>query len=210
VPGKHTSYGLFPHKCFEEDAVSQGAQRIAGLDEAGRGPLAGPVVAAAVLFSEAPWPSKLRDSKLLSHGVREKVYEQIVRTADGYGIGVVEARVIDRVNILQATRLAMVKAYEQLSPKPDFLLIDGPIKLDLAVKQLSVIKGDLYSVSIAAAGIIAKVTRDRLMMELHRQYPMYGFDQHKGYPTSSHRQALKKHGPSPVHRFCFKGVGDSI
>ncbi len=207
--GKRTSYGLLPHSCFEEEAAAHGAQRIAGLDEAGRGPLAGPVVAAAVSFSQTTTPPPgVRDSKLLSPGVREKVCRQILETASGYGIGVVEPEMIDRINVLQATRLAMVKAFGQVTPRPDFLLIDGPITLDVDLPQLSIIKGDLYSLSVAAAGILAKVTRDRIMMELHLQYPMYGFDKHKGYPTKAHREALKKHGPSPVHRLCFKGVAD--
>lgn len=172
--------------------------------------MAGPVVAAAVLFSRTEWPPKLRDSKLLAPGVREKVCERITEMADGYGIGVIEPAVIDNVNILQATRMAMVAAYEQVFPQPDFLLIDGPIRLDLDVPQLSVIKGDVYSFSIAAASVLAKVTRDRLMLDLHRQYPMYGFDHHKGYPTKAHLEAIEAYGPSPVHRLSFKGVGGGL
>ncbi|MEW6349198.1 MAG: ribonuclease HII [Thermodesulfobacteriota bacterium] len=206
---RRTSYGLLPHRWFEEEAAERGAQRIAGLDEAGRGPLAGPVVAAAVLFSRTTTPPQgLRDSKLMSPAVREKICARILETASGYGIGMVEPEVIDRINILQATRMAMGMACDQVTPRPDFLLIDGPIRLDVAIPQLSIIKGDLYCASVSAAGILAKVTRDRIMMELHLQYPMYGFDQHKGYPTEGHREALRKHGPSPVHRLCFKGVKD--
>jgi ribonuclease HII len=191
---------------YEEEASSQGALRIAGIDEAGRGPLAGPVVAAAVVLPYADPIPDLNDSKLLRADQREALYHRIMEKARGVGFGVVPAATIDEINIFQATRVAMVMAVQDITPPPDYLLIDGPISLDLGTNQRPIIKGDRLSVSIAAAGILAKVTRDRLMMAFHDQYPQYGFDSHKGYATKAHKEALRRHGPSPVHRKCFRGV----
>jgi ribonuclease HII len=164
------------------------------------------VVAAAIVLSrDEPIPG-LHDSKLLTEGTREKLFDEIHRRAAAVGVGIVPPETIDRINILQATRLAMTRAVLQLQPHPDYLLIDGPISLDLDIPQQSIVKGDRLSVSVAAASIIAKVTRDRIMTDLHKQYPAYGFDKHKGYGTMAHKQAIRQYGPSPVHRLCFRGV----
>jgi len=195
-----------PSSRFEEEAAGLGARTIAGIDEAGRGPLAGPVVAAAVVLSPANPVHGLNDSKLLTAAGRERLYHQIHERASSVGIGIVSSDVIDEINILQATLLAMIHAVGELAPPPDYLLIDGPLSLRLEVPQRAIIKGDRLSFSIAAAGIVAKVTRDRIMMELHERYPVYGFDRHKGYPTTTHREAILRHGPCPVHRRSFRGV----
>jgi ribonuclease HII len=195
-----------PTRSFEEQAERSGARRVAGIDEAGRGPLAGSVVAAAVILSPGIHIKNLNDSKLLSPLVREKLFTEIMSKAESVGVGIVSHKTIDEINILQATRLAMKRAVESISPPPDFLLIDGPISLETAVTQMSIVKGDSLSVSISAAAIIAKVTRDRMMVDLHRQYPIYGFDRHKGYPTRRHLQAIRDYGPCPIHRKTFKGV----
>lgn len=191
---------------FEQEASSLGANRIAGVDEAGRGPLAGPVVAAAVVMRASDPIADINDSKLLSAATRDALFDEIKEKAAAVGVGIVSSEVIDKINIYQATRLAMRNAVMEIDPRPDFLLIDGPMSLELDIRQKPIIKGDRLSFSVAAAAIIAKVTRDRIMMELHEQYPQYGFDRHKGYGTQTHRDALSKHGPCPVHRKCFKGV----
>lgn len=194
---------------FEEEAASLGAQRIAGIDEAGRGPLAGPVVAAAVIMRASDLIPEVNDSKLLSAAVRGKLFAQIREKAVAVGVGIVSSEVIDKINIYQATRLAMRNAVMEIEPRPDYLLIDGPISLALEIPQRPIVKGDRQSMSVAAAAIIAKVTRDRIMMELHEQYPQYGFDRHKGYGTKTHKDAIAKHGPSPIHRKFFKGVKET-
>jgi ribonuclease HII len=199
-----------PSSRFEEEAAGFGAYRIAGVDEAGRGPLAGPVVAAAVVLSAYDAIPDLNDSKLLSPAVRESLYEQIRQHAAAIGVASVSPAAIDEINILQATRVAMSNAVSQIAPLPDYLLIDGPIRLDLNILQRPVISGDKLSLSVAAAGIMAKVTRDRIMMELHEQFPQYGFDRNKGYPTREHKEAIVKHGPSPVHRRFFRGVSEHL
>ncbi|MFH1114436.1 MAG: ribonuclease HII [Pseudomonadota bacterium] len=196
----------FPSRQFEEEAEALGARRIAGIDEAGRGPLAGPVVAAAVVLSRDDIIPGLNDSKLLSEAARDKLFAAIQATSRAAGVGIVPPEVIDEINILEATRVAMTKAVREIDPAPDYLLIDGPLSLDLDIPQTGIIKGDRKSTSIAAASIVAKVTRDRIMKELHRRYPMYGFDRHKGYGTAAHRRALVEYGPCPAHRLCFKGV----
>lgn len=195
---------------FEEEAASAGALRIAGIDEAGRGPLAGPVVAAAVVVPYTEPLPGLADSKLLTAQQRDMFFQRIMEDAIALGIGVVAPETIDEINIYQATRLAMATAVRQITPPPDYLLIDGPISLDLPISQRAIIKGDRLSVSIAAAGILAKVSRDRMMMDLHEQYPQYRFDLHKGYGTKAHREALERYGPSPVHRKCFRGVKEYL
>lgn len=196
----------FPSSRFEKQAERLGAQRIAGIDEAGRGPLAGPVVAAAVVLSNSECLPHLNDSKLLPPDARLKLYYEIQENASAIGVGVIPSETIDRINILQATRLAMSRAVMEISPLPDYLLVDGPISLDLSIPQQAIIKGDRLCFSVSAAGIIAKVTRDRIMTELHEEYPQYGFAQHKGYGTSAHKEAIARYGPSPVHRLCFRGV----
>jgi ribonuclease HII len=191
---------------FEGKAAAMGAARIAGVDEAGRGPLAGPVVAAAVILDLSVELPSLNDSKLLNGKKREALYSLIRETATGIGVGIVEPEEIDRMNIYQAARAAMKTAVEAVQPLPDYLLIDGNAGLDLTIRQETIVKGDRQSMSIAAASIIAKVTRDRIMLELHEKFPHYGFHSHKGYATENHREALKRHGPCHAHRKCFRGV----
>jgi ribonuclease HII len=142
----------------------------------------------------------------LTETQRQRLYDQIRERASSVGIGIVSPEIIDDINILEATRLAMIHAVGELGQRPDYLLIDGPVSLRLEIAQRAVIKGDRLSFSIAAAGIVAKVTRDRIMLELHEQYPVYGFDRHKGYPTATHREAILRHGPCPVHRKTFHGI----
>jgi ribonuclease HII len=199
-----------PSSRFEDQAAAEGASRIAGIDEAGRGPLAGPVVAAAVVLPSYDLIPDLNDSKVLTPAQREDLFCRIEAKASAIGIAVADVDEIDEINIYQATRSAMCKAVSQISPLPDYLLIDGNIKLDLDLRQRSIVKGDKLSFSVAAAGIMAKVTRDRIMMELHEKFPEYGFDRHKGYATRDHRQAILNYGPSPVHRRLFKGVRDEL
>jgi ribonuclease HII len=195
---------------FELEARRCGYRRIAGLDEAGRGPLAGPVVAAAVVL-----PTRCRligcdDSKQLSESERERLYQIIVARAVGIGIGSATEQEIDRLNILEATRLAMHRAIAALSPLPDCLLIDAVSLPGCAIPIRSIIKGDALSISVAAASVVAKVTRDRLMAEYHRLYPQYHFLTHKGYGTEEHLQQLALHGPCPIHRKTFAPVAQVI
>ncbi len=195
-----------PSSKFEKQAADLGALRIAGIDEAGRGPLAGPVVAAAVVLRDPDCLPHLNDSKLLPAEARLKLFEEIQENTFAVGVGIIPSETIDRINILQATRLAMSQAVMEINPLPDYLLIDGTISLDLPIRQRAIIKGDRLSFSVAAAGIFAKVTRDRIMMELHEQFPQYGFAVHKGYGTRAHKEAIARYGPCPVHRLCFRGV----
>ena len=195
---------------FERDAAIQGFQSIAGVDEAGRGPLAGPVVSAAVIF-----PARLElkddlaritDSKKLTEKQRLKLFPVIQSTALCVATGIASHEEIDRINILQASLLSMKRAVDLLDKPPDCLLIDGKFTIDSPVHQRAVVKGDSKSVSIAAASIIAKVTRDAMMADFHRKYPEYGFIKHKGYPTKAHKAAILEHGPCPIHRLSFNGV----
>ncbi len=210
IERKRNVSNALPSFHFEQEAADLGASRIAGVDEAGRGPLAGPVVAAAVVLPTGVSIPGLNDSKLLSAKVRERLFAEIHETAVGIGVGVVSVDVINQINILQAARLAMTEAVAEIVPSPDFLLIDGPIKLDLIMPQRSIIGGDRLSLSVAAGAIIAKVTRDRIMSELHEQFPEYGFDRHKGYGTREHREAIVRIGTSPVHRIHFRGVKEHV
>ncbi len=180
-----------------------GKIRIAGVDEAGRGPLAGPVVAAAVIFPPYHYIPEVRDSKTLSAKQREALFDLITRSALAFGIGIVSHEIIDRINIREATFQAMRQALGRLSVQPDYVLFDGYELPEKFFPQEAVINGDDLSFTIAAASIIAKVTRDRLMIELHQQYPHYHFDRHKGYGTRLHREMILKYGPSPVHRRSF-------
>ncbi len=193
-------------KRYEDDARSRGYCRVAGVDEVGRGPLAGPVVAAAVIWDDAISLDGIRDSKQLTPRKRLTAYQKICRDALAIGVGVIDAEVIDRINILQSALLAMAVAVEHLDPQADFLLIDGNHCTTLPLPQIAIVKGDARSISIAAASIVAKVTRDHLMEHYHAQYPDYGFAQHKGYPTRAHRDAVKTYGICPIHRRTFKGV----
>jgi ribonuclease HII len=194
----------------EKLIFSQGYKLVGGLDEAGRGPLAGPVVAACVACSpEAEIINELElinDSKKLTEKIREKLFE-VINNKFFVGVGICDETVIDRINILQATFLAMKKAIGALQIKPDYFLVDGKFILpNCSYAQKPVIKGDSKIFSIAAASIVAKVTRDRIMNKLHEQYPQYGFDQHKGYGTKQHIEQIKKYGPSPIHRKSFEPI----
>lgn len=190
-------------KKIEEELYSAGFRYIAGVDEVGRGPLAGPVVAAAVILPEGFDVLGVDDSKKLTEKKRETLYDQIIRCAVSYGVGIVDNYVIDRINILQATKLAMKRALESLEPRPDYILIDALTLKDIAVPQRGIIKGDSISVSIAAASIIAKVTRDRMMAEFHDRFPQYAFDQNKGYATKAHCDGIECYGPCLLHRMTF-------
>ncbi|GFO60886.1 ribonuclease HII [Geomonas silvestris] len=194
----------------ESQAKRRGYRCVAGIDEAGRGPLAGPVVAAAVILPEGLILPGVNDSKQLTHLQREELFDTIRREAVSVGVGFGDHDLVDRINILQATLSAMRDAILQLSPKPDFLLIDGISAVPMNIAQKTVKKGDSLSISIAAASIIAKVTRDRLMVEYDAQYPGYGFAEHKGYAAASHMAAIASLGPSPIHRKTFRGVKEHL
>jgi ribonuclease HII len=191
---------------YEAQAWRAGIARIAGLDEAGRGPLAGPVVAAAVILAPDRRVRKLCDSKLLTPERREALFHAITTHAVGVGVGIVDHTTIDRVNILQATRLAMLEALRQLAVAPDLVITDFVKLPGLACPQRNLVDGDARCATVAAASIIAKVTRDRLMVEADQQFPEYGFARHKGYATVQHLAALDRHGPCPLHRRTFAGV----
>ena len=188
---------------FECHARQCGYQMIAGIDEAGRGPLAGPVVAAAVILPPDYRHPEINDSKQLTPGKRERLHEVIKADALAVGIGVVEASVIDRMNILQATLMAMREAVLDLSLTPDYLLVDGKNRIDIRTAQETIIRGDARSISVAAASIIAKVSRDRIMEIYHRQFPQYNFLKNKGYGTGEHREAIRRCGPCKIHRLSF-------
>lgn len=177
---------------------------LAGVDEAGRGPLAGPVVAAAVILERNFYNSEIDDSKKLSPAKREKLYALITNIALSYSFGIVESEIIDEINILNATKRAMRQAINGLKISPNLVLIDAVTITDLPFRQISIIKGDTLSLSIAAASILAKVKRDTIMQKYHKIYPMYQFNKHKGYPTKLHRQCIKEHGPCPIHRKTFR------
>jgi ribonuclease HII len=191
---------------YEARAWRAGIARIAGLDEAGRGPLAGPVVAAAVIFAPDRRVRKLCDSKLLSPEQREALFHAITTHAVGVGVGIVDHETIDRVNILEATRLAMLAALRQLAVAPDLVITDFVKLPGLACPQRNLVNGDARCATVAAASIIAKVTRDRLMVKADQQFPEYGFARHKGYATAQHLAALDRLGPCPLHRRTFTGV----
>ena len=195
---------------FEKQALARDYTRVAGVDEAGRGPLAGPVVAAAVILPAGQIIKGVNDSKKLSPELRERLFADIMAQAVSVGIGMGSPELIDRINILQATRHAMLSAVSELSPQPDFILIDGISTIESPIPQKTVKKGDSLSLSIAAASIIAKVTRDRLMRELDREYPGYGFSGHKGYGSALHLEAIRRLGPSPIHRTTFGGVKEYL
>lgn len=198
---------LMKYPNFEEEKKlwKKGFKFIAGLDEAGRGPLAGPVVAAAVVILDYKKIAKIKninDSKKMTPKAREQIYEILIKHADiKWGIGIVSEKVIDKINILQATKLAMKKVAKNLNP--DFLLLDGSFKINSKIPQRSIIKGDAKVFSISVASIIAKVTRDRLMQKMHKKYPQYGFNNHKGYGTKAHFASLEKFGPCKIHRKTF-------
>jgi len=199
----------FPNLDEEDKLKSQGYELIAGIDEVGRGALAGPVVASAVILphpANLPWFGLVRDSKELTSRKRESLFDLINKEAVAVGIGIVPPQVIDSVNILKATRLAMMQAVEKLSRQPNFLLIDRITLSQCPIPQRGITRGDASCLSIACASIIAKVTRDRMMEEFDQTYPGYGFAQHKGYGTGRHISCLQKLGPSPIHRLYFAPV----
>lgn len=192
---------------YEKEAHSKGFSAVAGVDEAGRGPLAGPVVAAAVLLPfPLPVEKGFRDSKALSARAREKLVREVFRCARAVGIGVVWPREIDLINIHQATLRAMERAVARLSLPPDMLLVDGSFRMNTFVEQRTIVSGDALSVSIAAASIVAKTTRDSIMAAYHHLYPAYNFDRNKGYGTKDHMDAIGEHGPTHIHRKTFRGV----
>ncbi len=195
---------------FEQQAQARGFSAIAGIDEAGRGPLAGPVVAAAVILPQEFELKGLTDSKKLSEKKREELFPLIRKQAAAYGIGLATAQEIDQINVLQATLLAMQRALKKMRGKADYLLIDGITPLPVDLPQQTLKKGDSRSLSIAAASVLAKVARDRIMLALDRQYPGYGFAGHKGYGTLAHRQAIAARGPVLPHRLTFGGVKEHL
>ena len=189
---------------YERRLWNKGYRQVAGVDEAGRGPLAGPIVAAAVIYPPGLKIPGLNDSKKLSPNKREKIYAILRRKKIMAGVGKVSSKEIDALKIEKANRLAMEKAVRNLPLPPDFILVDGNrIGIDLPISQQRVVKGDSLCPSIAAASIIAKVTRDRIMLKYHQKYDNYGFDKHKGYGTAGHFKKLKEHGPCPIHRRSF-------
>ena len=203
----------FPNLDEEDKLRAQGYELVAGIDEVGRGALAGPVVAGAVILphpASSPWFTLVRDSKELNSGRRESLFDLINKEAIAVGIGIVPSQVIDSVNILKATKIAMMQAVEKLSQQPNFLLIDRIGLSQCSIPQRGITRGDKVCLSIACASIIAKVTRDRMMEEFDKKYPGYGFARHKGYGTGSHISCLQKLGPSPIHRLYFAPVRNAI
>ena len=188
---------------YEEKAWANGYDSVCGVDEAGRGPVAGPVCAAAVILPAGIVIEGLNDSKKLSEKKREKLFDEITANALAWSVSLVDERVIDEINILQATFLAMERAMAQMAPPPELALIDGNRSKDFGLPVRTIVKGDSLSASIAAASILAKVTRDRLMEQYDEQYPQYGFAVHKGYGTKRHYAALREYGPCPIHRQTF-------
>lgn len=192
-----------PDYTYELEALDAGYTVVCGTDEAGRGPLAGPVCAAAVILPQGLVIEGLNDSKKISEKKREKLFDVICQEAISYGIAFATAEEIDEINILNASQLAMRRAVAQLSPQPDFVLVDGNIARDFEITAKPIVKGDALSMSIAAASILAKVTRDRYCMEMDKEYPEYHFAVHKGYPTKEHMDLVRELGPCPLHRKTF-------
>ncbi len=190
-------------KKFDKSLLNSKIHFIAGVDEAGRGPLAGPVVAAAVIFDSITFIEEVNDSKKVSENKRELLYDLIIEKAIAYGVGVVDEKTIDEINILQATMRAMKEAVSNLKTTPDIVIIDGNKTFKTKLETKSIVKGDSLSFSIAAASIIAKVTRDRIMRKASVDFPEYLWSKNKGYGTREHIRAIKKHGPSPLHRTSF-------
>jgi len=194
---------------IEKRLLRQGLKSIAGVDEAGRGPLAGPVVAAAVILPRHRIIDGINDSKKLSPKKRKKIYHEILIHSK-VGVGIIGEKIIDKINIYEATRLAMKRAVQDLPIQPEYVLIDGPMKIDVSIDMHCIKGGDGICASIAAASIIAKVTRDELMIKLHAEYPQYFFNKHKGYPTKEHKRLLARFGASPVHRMSFRPVRGTL
>lgn len=194
---------------FEKEAYQHGKKIIIGLDEAGRGPMAGPLVVGAVIFDKDFYCEDINDSKQLSEKKREVLYDFIVENALAYQIEIIDVDEVDRFNVYQASKQGMIRAIEHISLKPDYALTDA-MPLGDVIEHQAIIKGDALSMSIAAASILAKVTRDRIMKEYDLLYPEYGFAKHKGYPTLQHKEALKKYGVTPIHRRTFRPVIDVL
>ncbi len=193
----------------ENELYQKGYKLICGIDEVGRGPLLGPVVTAAVILPIGYYNPEIKDSKKLSEKKREKLFDIISENAIDIGIGIVDEKTIDEINIYEATKVAMKKAIDNLKIKPDYVLIDA-MKLDIDIPNSSIIKGDVLSESIAAASIIAKVTRDRMIDEIDKEYPMYDLKNNKGYGTKKHLDALNEYGPCKYHRYSYSPVHNSI
>lgn len=201
----NSSYGELPG--LSSKVPSKNSRKIiAGVDEAGRGPLAGPVVTAAVILPLFPQIKGLNDSKMLTEDQREKLFVQIRRTAISYSVKIIEPTEIDQMNILAATMLGMRESIQRLRVQPDLVLIDGNQKPMSGLKEMTIVKGDAKSAAIMAASILAKVTRDRIMNEAHEEFPQYGFLEHKGYGVPIHLENIKKHGPCPIHRKSFEPI----
>lgn len=191
-------------KKIENELFTKSITKICGIDEAGRGPLAGPVVVAAVIMPQDSFIEGVNDSKKVSEKKREKLYEEITKNAIAWGVGIVDEKEIDNINILNATKKGLTMSLQQLTEKPDIILVDALTKIDtLGIPYQSIIKGDAKSYSIASASIIAKVTRDRIMRQWDEIYPQYGFEKHKGYGTKAHIEAIKNNGICPIHRKTF-------
>lgn len=191
-------------KKIEEEIYNTGVEKICGIDEAGRGPLAGPVVVAAVIMPRDSFIEGVNDSKKVSEKKRETLYEQIINEAIAWGVGIIDQKEIDEINILNATKKGLTMAIKELKVKPDRIIVDALDRIDtLGIPYTPIIKGDAKCYSIAAASIIAKVTRDRIMRQWDEIYPMYGFEKHKGYGTAMHMQAIREYGLCPLHRRSF-------
>ena len=203
-PSTKNILSIFLH----DEKIRQDHPLVAGIDEAGRGPLAGPVVAAAVILPSGLTIEGLRDSKKTTEKERVRIFWEVVRCANAIGVGIVDAVTIDRINILQSTKRAMGMAVKDMGIKPDILLIDAVVLKDINIIQKSFIKGESVSASIAAASIIAKVVRDDIMVDYHEKYPVYNFKGHKGYSTKEHMECINLHGPCPIHRKSFRKVMD--
>lgn len=195
---------------YEKEAWAAGFEGVVGVDEVGLGPMAGPVVAAAVLLPKDFSSEGVRDSKVMTPSARDLAYARITKEAICFGIGIIGREIIDDINVLRAAQAAMRAALSQMSAAFDFILVDGRPVPDLCAKSRAIVKGDALSVSIGAASILAKVTRDRIMLDLDKQYPQYGFASHKGYCTAEHMSALNEHGPCPCHRRSFAPVSERL
>ena len=194
---------------FEQQAYDLGKKYIVGLDEAGRGPMAGPLVVGAVIFPQGYYNDKINDSKKLSEKKREELYQIIIQEALAYQIEIIDVADVDRLNVYQASKKGMIDAIDHLSIRPDYALTDA-MPLGDVIEHQAIVKGDAKSLSIGAASILAKVTRDRIMNDYAKIYPEYGFEKHKGYPTKQHKEALKIYGVTPIHRRSFQPVIDVL
>lgn len=194
---------------YENEAYARGKKIIVGMDEAGRGPMAGPLVVGAVIFEKGFYNEDINDSKKLTEKKREALYDLIIENALAYCIEVIDVEEVDQLNVYQASKTGMLRAIEHLSIQPDYALTDA-MPLGNAIEHQAIIKGDALSISIAAASILAKVTRDRIMKEYDLIYPEYGFAKHKGYPTKQHKEALKTYGVTPIHRKTFQPVKEVL